>query len=91
MRHLTASFIFATALALAPAVHAQTRTDSALARWVTDLEAAYNAKDAATIASFYAEDLEQQRPADAAEVIFRVIGERSWRARSSRLSSVAAA
>jgi uncharacterized protein (TIGR02246 family) len=56
MKCLTAVFAFATAFVVAPAFQAQTGTDPTLDRLVADFQAAFNAKDAAKVASFYAED-----------------------------------
>lgn len=56
MRYVPAAFAFATALVLASAVQAQTGTDPALNKLAAEFQAAYNAKDAAKLASLYAED-----------------------------------
>lgn len=46
----------AAALAVTGAVHGQGKTDPALNKLAAAFEAAFNAKDAAKVASFYAED-----------------------------------
>lgn len=47
---------FAAALAVAGVVFGQGKTDPALNKLAAEFEAAFNAKDAAKVASFYAED-----------------------------------
>jgi uncharacterized protein (TIGR02246 family) len=46
----------AASLALVGVVHGQGKTDPALNKLASEFEAAFNAKDAAKVASFYAED-----------------------------------